>query len=308
MKKILLQFTLGIIILASCQKEFSSENTAITNSIIQDDSTIISKFIDLDTSLISGHDTLDVCTYTYDNLKRIIRIDYFQYDNITGAPYNLAQSIFYYAGSDTLPYKRLRNYFEPVGHISDHYIDTNYYFYSGTRLLKDSTRPINNGINPSLFIQTYSYNNNQITEILTIDLGNAVKKDIVYLTKSNGNLTLQIDSSFTSSNINPLFFENKKYFSFSYDANPNPFLNKPMANVGVTMPYYNLDTYSDDMVYEKNNPVEINETQTDNNGIINNYHYRYSYNYKINGYPSVARVVDVNDPTYFFKRIFVYIK
>ena len=294
MKKVFLLIISGIIIY-SCQKEPSSNTPPI---VTRDDSTTLLMYIDLDTTQAAGLDTLNIQKYSYDNSKRLMKSAYIEYES--GMPAHFSITNLYYNGTDTLPFKKTEtNYDSPGGTAG--LSDTAYYIYNGDKIISDSVR---SGYNSFPVVGKYAYDNNKVTETrLDYSLTPPAYpySHEVYLTKINGNTTLQMDTTFLDG-----VLSSSTRFSFVYDVKINPFYNIPQPFVERSFPYYDGETYSEEMVYEKNNPTDINETG-DPFG-TGAFHFKYFYEYKSNGYPSVARVYDQDDPSNFYKRIFIYTK
>ncbi len=274
----------------SCQKEITSE---IKTENPQSDSTTLAMYVDLDTTKVSGFDTVEVQKYSYDNLKRLSKSYYIVYDN--GIPDGLYLTELFYNGNDTLPFKIVGTFYDsPSGNPDDP--DIGYYFYNDGKLTSDS---VSYGNDPSVYyVHSYTYNNNVITSTyIYASTPPTISVDKHYQTKANGNTTSQFDSSF----VNGAYYGTSEVlFSATYDTKNNPFY-KLVSSSFERIPsfIYALETYSEDMTSEKNNPVEI----------ISGFHIKYVYEYNYNDYPSVARVYDIEGPTQFwFKRIFFYTK
>jgi hypothetical protein len=290
MRNILLLGFLSLII-CSCQKE-KTQDRRTENP--QSDSTTLAMYIDLDTTQVSGSDTIEVQKYKYDNSKRLLESDYIEYNG--NAPDGITITKLFYNGTDTLPFKKTESYYElPSGNLVNT-PDTGYYFYSQGRVISDSI--ISHSNSSSYFVRKFSYNNNKITESIAENTTPpSTYLHLFYQTKNNGNTSLQIDSTFYNGNN----IGGTQTFSFSYDTKNNPFYNMPQSFIERGDPYYNMETYSEEMIFEKNNPTEIKEEA---------FHLKYVYEYNINNFPSVAKIYDDpdNDPTYYYKRVFIYTK
>lgn len=130
MKNIIL-FFLFLLILSSCQKE---------PDIILDDTnpvlpvtTLLKRYVEVDTTLPPGADTTYKISFTYDNRNRLIKAQYINYylapDIYEGT------SEYYYTGNDTLPYKFVDTW-EDAGST---YRDTVFFFYNNGLVSKDSS-------------------------------------------------------------------------------------------------------------------------------------------------------------------------
>ena len=113
MKRSLFNLFLITCLITSCQKEIGTTE----NPVINNDSTLISMYVELDTTLISPADTLSKILFTYDNLKRISRLQYFTYHNGLIVPADSHESRFLYNSSDTLPYKEIENGIDPFSSL-----------------------------------------------------------------------------------------------------------------------------------------------------------------------------------------------
>ena len=271
-------FWLIIVTASSCSKE----NTTSPNN----DGTTLIKFFDLDTTKITGQDTMLVQEYEYDNFKRLVHTIARVY-NPNGTLAHQANTIHYYNSNDILPFKEVETW-SSGGSVG--FVLTRYCSYSNNKLIYDSA----SSDNQHYFIRNYLYQNDKLivsskdnsTTPPTVDM------QTIYFTRINGNTVLQRDT--TSSGI-------INNFSFSYDDKKNPFAGKPQSPfLGISEPFYPQETYTEYMVYENNNAIDINQTSS------YNFHFKYFYEYNINGYPTVARAYSQNSASYFFKRIFIY--
>lgn len=289
MRKTLFLAFLSLIIF-SCQKEKTQERK--TENPISD-STTLSMYVDLDTTKASGSDTVEVQKYSYDNLKRLSKSFYMEYDD--GVPGGLYLTDLFYKGNDTLPFKIIETFYELPGGIADA-PEIGYYFYKDGKLISDSVSYSND---PSVYyVKSYTYDNNTIISTYTYpSTPPIISVDKHYQSKANGNTISQLDSSF----VNGVYSGNSEViFSATYDTKNNPFYNLVSSSIdGIPSSIYALETYSEDMTNEKNNPVEI----------TSGFHLKYVYDYNSNGYPAVARVYDFEAPSQFwFKRLFFYTK
>ena len=294
MNKYFILSALAIIIFTSCQKETSIENgTSPASPPIpsSNDSILLSKYIELDTTSLPTFDTLSITLFYYDNLKRNTSINLLEYQNGIVSNYQY-YSVFYYSGNDTVPYKKtvITPNFLPSdpGYLND----TCYYFYTNSKLESDSS--ISTSIfSPSTTVNRYTYNANGIIHYSTYYAGGVTTETYpIYLQRTAGNITSQRDTPSVSL---------IKNFVYLYDTHPNPF-SKTQNKIAIDnrFPFYYMETFPEE-VFEKNNVTEVNQLEG-----TYNFHYRHFYEYKSNGYPKVVRSFDQNDPTNFYKGIFVY--
>lgn len=275
MKYIFVFFCFAISLI-SCQKDFSIDNLLVggqtTNQLLNDSNTLV-RYIDLDTTLPAGSDTQDIQTYSYDANKRLVRSEYKEYPGYGSFQ---EESKLYYIGTDTLPF--LKTVKKSNSGILD--FDTTYYFYSLGKWISDSTRNPGYGYK----VRHYTYEASRIIETI-----NGNPPHFVYFIKSGNNTIMQTDT--ISGNINK--------FVFAYDTKKNPFFGLFHTSSDRDDPYYNTEIYSEDMTFEKNNPTDI----TESHAFLS--HNSYTYEYKANGYPSIARYRDDTNAL-ISKRIFVY--
>jgi hypothetical protein len=131
-------------IFVSCQKELSPEDIipGPTTPTTADSSTYIDRirYTEVDRNGLDSFTYVD--QYQYDAGKRLVRISrdsmYLSPGNLSYVSLYTYTTDFFYNGADTMPYKKLTvfdNLFHPQG---SRYSETNWYFYMGNRLLKDS--------------------------------------------------------------------------------------------------------------------------------------------------------------------------
>ena len=285
----------AIIFLISCQKESNVEpqpNPTPISPIVVDDSIYISKFVDLDTTLFSGQDTLQTSKYFYDNLKRVVKIEYTEY--LPSGPSLLDRSLYIYNGQDTFATKVIETLFNlpSMSLYNSLPPDTGYYTFSNGNLIKDSIRPFNSFI---FRVSNYSYINTQILSSFN-SAGNIFYNYFTPI-RVNNNTISQKDSTISSTNYN---------HTLSYDNNPNPFFNKPAGPSLTTYKksYLPREAFYNEIVNAKNNPIEVKEVGSSPGSTV--FQYKCFYTYKSNGYPSIVRIKDPTT-TYGIKRLMFYI-
>lgn len=288
-----------LLFLCSCQKEIDPINIVarVDSLSTANDSTTLVKYVDLDTTLPSGLDTSWVQTYKYDSLKRIVQADYIEYLN-SGLPQRTNRTLLFYNGSDTVPYKKTDAETYVQSNTPSGYTAVAYYTYASGRIVKDSVH-ITQTLSTDSFSRTFAYSGNSIIETTYRYIPALVTTGHnISFVKSGSNLTSQNDT------VTPGSMAQR--FSFAYDNKPNPLYHKPQPFISDAAPYYTMETLPEEMVYEANNPVEINEYS----GTLN-YHVKIAYKYKPNGYPLSATFTDVsstNPQGFLYKRLFFYTK
>lgn len=276
-----------IFFFASCQKEFTESET-IPVIPAQDDSTLLSMYIELDTTEIAPLDTVLKKQYYYDNARRNIGIDFIL--GGTGPDY-ITKSYFFYNADDTLPFKRI--FITPlVPDTSEFYVNNiTFYFYENSILISDSTIH-GSPHNKRILANHYLYSTGRIINVYTsYDLNSTsafTQRDTIYLQRINGNISNQINNLATGA---------KLTFEYVYDDHPNPFYKTAESYI---YPFYFLETFTEE-VYEKNNAVEINQ-------LVNNFNFKCLYEYKANGYPKVVRFYDSNGLISDSKGVYFYRK
>lgn len=269
--------------LSSCQKEVDGSLPVKTTG----DSTVLWKYVVMDTTLSPGLDTLEVYYFEYDNQKRLTRlIDSLRDDTSSSPAYTSTSSTdFFYNGNETQPYKRIG--LEKDG--SDRRWDTSYYSYQGQLVSMDSIRlQINNifGNTWGIVARYFTKNGNSVTMIERFP-PTCETNTIITQTYSNGNLASEMATSSgcaTGSWDDQMTFDNKT----------NPFYTA----IPVHFPVTGFSYFGND---QKNN-------MTEKSSLSMGIHTQHAYTYRSNGLPSVVRVNDLMFPQYSFKGIFYYNK
>jgi hypothetical protein len=295
-------FLSGLVILlllvgfSSCQKEIDWGLVERP----QVDSTIIWKYIEFDTTLPSGVDTISIYTFEYDNSSRLISFKKLDKDN--SAPPSMLfpyfrNTTYSYNANDTLPFKVITTYRDFLDNNGN---DTTYLFYANGLVIRDSTRSIVFDITgfsfPSISVNHYVVNGNEIVAThyrdLTLNPSSwppACPGTTIYQqTVLNGNIISETGNFSDCSGIG------ESYFNATYDNKPNPFYS-------LRIPYPVLDGVLDIGNVQKNNTLE---TWGDNSPTDKRF--RYSYIYHTNGYPIDVRIYEVSDPSNAWKGKFVY--
>jgi hypothetical protein len=277
----------------SCQKEV--EGSLVENNDV--DSTIIRKYIEFDTTLAAGFDTIVVTTFDYDNSGRLISKKDLEKDIFAppamSFPY-FKNSILYYNGAAVSPFKIVSAEKNSLGDTHD----TAFLFYTNGIVSKDSTRmrQVDPGgfIFESIVVNNYVPNggNTVVTQYRDVTLNPAAWPPVCPGTTTyqqtilNGNIVSETGSYSSCSGVG------NSATNFTYDNKPNPFY--PLR-----IPYPVLDGYVLYGFIQKNNILE-NWFFSPTDG------YKYSYEYRSDGYPLVLRAYETLDPTNAWKGIYVY--
>jgi hypothetical protein len=201
----------------------------VTNPVLplQDDSTLLSVYIEIDTTEIAPLDTVLKKQFYYDNAKRNIAIDYTFY--AFGINY-LYKSFFFYKGDDRLPFKRIE--ITPFVSAPDLHFknDTSFYFYANSILISDSNIHAANYL--YTLVNNYRYNtagiiNTSINYAFNSNSSSA-QTDTIYLQHVNGNITNQVNNPATG---------DKQILEYVYDDHPNPFhKTAPSRSLSILFP------------------------------------------------------------------------
>jgi len=268
--------------LFSCQREVDNDLPSTNPNPATNDSILLAKYVELDTTFSSGQDTTNIYTFTYDNLKRIKRI--YQVENFLGSPqvtYYITTD-FFYTGSDTLPYKTIELDQEGIS-----YTDTSFYTYSNGLVRSDSSVNYRVNNNELLLISTISFSatgNNIFAKSKEVYFNPAILSEdssTLTIVRQNGNIITQQDP------VNAISDD----MQLSYDNKINPFFK---ADIHYPIFWEHLFNSFD---AQKNNMTEE---------ITSNSHVQYTYTYRTDGYPLTVRKTDLVDPTRSRKGFFFY--
>jgi len=304
MKKQLPVFIFSAVILmsiTSCKKSDSNPSNSSTG-------TLLSEFVELDTTKAVGSDTLTVTYYTYDNLKRLSTVSYIFFDNYVRdvASYNTYD--LSYNGTDTLFDKSIHKLLE-AGVQYDGITDTEYVSYnSDGKEIKDSVSGLNFGYQvpngtPFITVSNFSYNGGMVTNQQT-DLGNPVSSyDTVLQTTANGNIVSQIDNNLGDSSV----------CTISLDTHPNPFFKNGVNVTPIFGLYEDIDVDGMQDGAQKNNCLDFKKVDVTT---VDALHVQNQFTYKSNGYPAsvieyntqnfLSGYVGSNTPAFNFKGIYIY--
>jgi hypothetical protein len=281
----LILFSLGVAVISltfpSCQKEIHFDTPAIVNN----GGTVLSKYVELDTTLSAGQDTLATYTFAYDNLKRIKRI--YQVRNFPG--YNTSYYIttdFFYNSSDAMPYKTIEVDQEDIT-----YVDTSFYSYQNGFVSSDSSINYSTDNNEFLFTNVilFAVSGNNVSARFKETYPNSVYQDSATLTvtRQNGDILSQQDPDNTITND----------LQRKYDNKVDPFYN---TDIHYPIIYEHLfNSFS----AQKNNLID--EVAFTN--LVNpKQHLQYSYSYRSDGYPLTVKRNNLLRPSEDRKGLFFY--
>jgi hypothetical protein len=139
-------------LISSCKKEGRANGNSPAS-----DSTLLTKYIILDTTRASGQDTIGTNLFYYDSQSRLIK--FLHIYNLFGPPQAISEIVFEYTGNDQYPGRCVYRYWPtftdyPNGYVSNN--DTLYWFYSGNKVAKDS------------FVSQFNYPTSIVTEFKQI--------------------------------------------------------------------------------------------------------------------------------------------
>lgn len=307
-KKSFLIALIGLFVLSACQKEITPENEPPPTpppTLPQNDSTLLSMFVELDSTVASPFDTISKGLYTYDSQKRLIKYDYVYYDaGVIAVPPGLQfTNTYFYLGNDTLPFKEI-DYVNEQGLI---FIETIYHFYTTGKPIKDS---VVFGSGRSL-VHKYYYLLTKVVDSTTQYSPTApfvasYGYSVFYKEFANNNIVSNKDSFFLADNTTPLSYRllTVDNYAFTYDSFKNP-----LYRFNHLDPYYSgyfpkLNGYE---ALGKNNLLDYTHVRV---GTLNDLNEQTisRYEYNTNGYPKIVRTADVNSPLDYFKGLYFYTK
>jgi hypothetical protein len=307
MKKTIFTIFIFNLFLLSCQKDFTIDDaTNTTNQTLVDDSTLLSMYVEIDTTAPANLDTLAKALYSYDDLKRITKYDWVYYTNgLVPSPIGLRwKNLYFYNGADTLPYKEIDSTFEQ-GNITT---STIFHTYLNGKLMLDSfsTGAKNKYVYlPAKTIDTL-FGYTSTTPNLEI-----IGYTVTYRQTNNSNIISEIDSLFladfsTNPVTYPLYFVDN--YTNTYDNYFNPLYKFKDINPITFNGYF---PKLDDIVNKgKNNNINYTMRRRSAFGSGNNLDEQTSstYVYKANGYPKIVRTRDMLNPLYSTKAFYYYTK
>jgi hypothetical protein len=202
----------------SCQREVDA---SLLNNTASGDSSYLSKFFYIDTTLPSGSDTLTRGYFTYDNQKRLTSLKFY-YSPLVNSSDDSAFYSFRYNGTDSLPsiIVEMEYGFNGPGSYNR---DSSFLFYSSNIVKKDSAifRQFPGG-DPEIDVADFSISGNQVKyyQISSSYPGYpysyyTVDSAIYLVNTSSGNITYQKSVGGGIALIDD--------FQVSYDTNSNPY-------------------------------------------------------------------------------------
>jgi hypothetical protein len=290
----LLGFFGGIILLicfSSCQKEI---DWSLTNKP-QSDSTYLTKIIGLDTTRPAGMDTTDWTFFTYDNFKRLKRIDAFS--NALPVNTDSVTHVYSYQGTDTLPFMFVIDEKYNITFGGTHYQTIVYNYYSNGVISKDSVIELNltSGTNNGATVSVYQVSGSTVNRYRTLYdfIGGtyvlSIRDTTVYsISVSGGNLVSQTLVS------GPGSYQSAQV---TYDNNRNPVSKAFKLKYPVfESPYVEVwDVQANNVLHaqfqEPFNPV---------------YNDLYTYKYRPDGYPASSTYNTDQGGTVYNKAFFFY--
>ena len=286
--KILSVFVLMAIVITSCQKESSTEppsNGGNGNNPLPNDSTLLWKYIEIDTTLPSGSDTSYKIIFSYDDKNRLnlyYSTDYVDDQNVE----------FFYSGNDSLPYKAV-GVWTSYGRV---YHDTTFFIYLNGLVFQDSIIDYDHTTNQFIQAQTRTFtqaSSNTFFNYKYYDTkGSTVPwkegSSLVVKTYQDGNIISQEDTATSD------VFSYAAHEEVKYDSKINPIYKA--IPVHYPMLYYWL-------IAQKNNPVEEISWYDP----LDPEHLTYAYSYRQDGYPLTVKVTNMVSPEG-WKGIYIYTK
>ena len=261
-----------MLMVSACQQEIDFENLTAT----QNDSAYLSKMIAVDTTLPAGAETVEKTFFSYDARKRLVKINF---RDLTDG--DSVREEFFYAGNDTLPYKRVYHDFINFPVASYYRLDM-FYTYQQGKVLKDSVIEWDmNGPAPAPSGATVTIYNDQGSQVIKTKryynyiAGNHVfdrqESNTYMVTRLNGNIV-----SYTDTTSFPPYYET---IQTTYDNKFNP-LNKIFK---VQYPAFEFLSYENTQS-QLNNPLTRNYVDLNGPGSDT-----FSYVYRNDGYPVICR-------------------
>jgi len=258
------------IFFSSCQREINFDLPANPNPPTSADSTLLARFIDLDTTLPSGLDTIEQIFYSYDSQKRVKRCFSTDYTDTETIDY-------FYSGTDSLPFKTVSVW----TNYGDIYRDTIFWSYMNGVVSKDSTieydiTTSNQFFSTETVIYTPGGNNILLQSRIYHAPGPLAPvfdqwSGTIVQTRQNGDITMQDDTTHFH-----VIYTDRAHMEANYDNKINPFYR-------VETPYPILRKSN----VQKNNVVEELSWDVPSSLYSHNF---YTYTYRADGYPTSVKL------------------
>lgn len=226
MKKASIALTIitGVLLFTSCQREV--EDIFATPGLLPpaSDSNYISRFIELDTTYTTGLDTFYKRNWAYDANKRVKEQHETEFAAGTHDSDYTLHEYRYYNGTDSVPFKVVRNEWFPT----ERFTDTIFFTYNSNKLIiKDSVIHYKDG---SLISYIVSRFNQRADGSYRIDRTTAYAGGSMFASDSilsrrtvtAGNIVAASDSVFSDAMPGGLY--SSSFYSYTYDNGHNPFL------------------------------------------------------------------------------------
>ena len=291
LKVLLLALIIAVIAATSCQKEVNWSPDLRTSN---NDSTLISRVILLDTTLPSHFDSIYYYQFEYDQQKRVAFI--YEFDKSGPVVDTYVVTHLFYQGNDTLPYKGISRF-----DLSTNVEELFKYYDGSGKLVKDSF--IKSGPPGGIEVRRYSY----LTGRLKINWEwwfpsvGVHDSSTSYMSQvRNGNNILSQKDTIDDTNSGGGFYTSS--FNYQYDKHPNPF-----KKGWHYFPFYQYRDILSDNFSDNNFTDTYAELKDHLTGTTNITHYQYAYQYNANGFPKIAWEKDVDNGTV-DKYVYVYTK
>lgn len=302
-------FIFTLFLFSGCQKEITvTETPTVPITPTVGDSTLLLKYMEVDSIPGSLQDTSKIVQFGYDAQKRLTSV----YSTFTTNPVdNLTfyeKYTYQYNGADTLPARMMKEFREGADTLNFTFNrDTAYYTYNTAgKLIADSTRKNErNNFGEKRYYSTkkFSYFTGYTLVAGSTDYNTTVEVslDSLAVTTSGNNIT-----SLTVHNYSLPGMQSTALFSFSftYDNHVNPFFYLPgMHSIA---PYFEYEGGPVNTL-QPNNALTISQNDIGAGVTINE---SITYSYKSNGYPSTLYSTQnsssAGSTTRYYKGIFVY--
>jgi len=295
-KNVLLTAVVLLAGLISCKKNDTSSNNGPDPIPAVTDSNFLSKMYYLD-SVNNVQDTFAKYSVLYDNAKRVETV----IDSVTansGMPFS-NKTVFYYSGTDTLPFKSINEYYE--GTYRDT-VTTYYTYNTAGKKVKDSAiasyRNVGYSYQKRLQKTSIQYNGNKIYFLLR-DTTLYDSYGGTYNTFTYDTATIDASNNIISSK--KAFTSDVTVNTFTYDSHINPLYHLNIFNAIFTAPEF-MDEFTS---YSKNNILTDQENRT--SPVPTQKTASYTFQYNASGYPKQSVALDLySSTTNYVKIVYKY--